>query len=77
MDDRFEIIFFHDVLSYDPLRDTNISVVTFVVEGGGEIKVLQINVNEMSAICGNIAVYKELVCVYISSWCIVVSFVIN
>ena len=36
--ERLEIIFLHYVFRYYPLRDPNISVVTFFVEGVDEIK---------------------------------------
>ena len=39
LDDRFEIIFLHDVFRYDPLRYPKILIVTFFVGGGDEIKV--------------------------------------
>ena len=38
MDERFEIIFLHDVFRDDPLRDPNIFVVNVVVEGDDKIK---------------------------------------
>ena len=39
LDERFEIIFLHDVLRDDPHRDPNIFIVTFDFEGGDDIKV--------------------------------------
>ena len=37
--ERFEIIFFHDVFRDDPFRDPKIFIFNFVVEGSDEINV--------------------------------------
>ena len=53
LDERSEIIFFCDVFRDDPIRDPNISIVAFVVEGGDEIKVRKSNANSQISVFGN------------------------
>ena len=38
LDERFDIIFLHDIFGGDQLRDPNIFIVTFFVEWGDDIK---------------------------------------
>ena len=74
LDERFEIIFFHDVFRDDPLRDPNIPVVIFAVEGSDEIKcdksmqMKRVPFVEMNMLRRSLAVVISAVGVYVSPW---------
>ena len=74
LDERFKIILFHDLFWDDPLRDPNIFIVPFSVEGGDEIKfdksiqMTRAPFVEMAMFRRSLVVVRSAFCVYVFPW---------